>query len=415
MPIHGIILQKRFRAILLCFFFVVAWYLYKYQTYNYIIEKLSYFSPNHSQDRKANQAVFEELELYLRMSSRFLDIYDNVLLPSLRYFWPGNVSIVVVLDQESAQDQELSKTLSKRYPYPRVEFQNPIDPSIYHWRGHERMQRDFFYPEDKIKKKYVGFIDTDTVFVTRVIPELLFEEGKPVIIGNYGKYDTPLFAKEESLGTGKMLKSKEIARGMAYFPVIMKLSHIVELRKYVEKLHNRPFDEIFKISSNGPFSQFSVMCQYAWNFHRDEYKFYFHLRSYNNGTWHGEDNPPGREPYQFYQTNVTEEQRMPKPRSSIHLRYHDNWKNPDTLRNVIKTGICFSGGFDLCPNQCKHLNRSGLQRELYYFEYNDWSWDKRCLDEQRKHYALVAEQSNDVALQALKAGCDEVGRLSFKP
>ncbi|KAL3856468.1 hypothetical protein ACJMK2_011222 [Sinanodonta woodiana] len=359
--------------------FVIALYLYRYPTIVYIFAQTSSLRHN-IKHMKDNQAAFEDLELYRRMSSAFLELYDNVVLPSLKYFWPGNVSIVVVLDQERPQDHELGKTFSKRYPYPRVVYQNPIDPI-------------FFYPEDKITKRYVGFIDTDTVFVTRVIPELLFEEGKPVIIGNYGKYEMPLFAKEESLGTGKMLKSKEIARGMSYFPVIMKVSHIVELRNYVEKLHNKTFDEIFKISSNGPYSQFSVMCQYVWNFHRDEYKFYFHFRSYNNGTWNGEDNPPGREPYTFYQTNVTEEQKMPKPRSSIHLRYHDNWKNPDTLRSVIKTGICFSGGFDICPDQYKHLNRN----------------------QQRKHYALVDDRRNDVTLQALATGCAEVDRLSFKP
>ncbi|KAL3864892.1 hypothetical protein ACJMK2_006539 [Sinanodonta woodiana] len=385
---------------ILVFFIVVTWYLYKFQIQESFSTKLLYFNKNDGKLNTENQAIFEELELYLRMSSKFLDKYTNILLPSLRYFWPGNVSIVVVLDEESAKDKELGKILPLRYPYPRVEYQSPIDPSIYHWRGHERMQRDFFYPEDKIKKRYV---------------ELLFEEGKPIIIGNYGKYDTPLFAKEESLGTGKMLKSKEVMRGMAYFPVIMKVSHIVELRKYVEKLHNKTFDEIFKISSNGPFSQFSIMCQYAWMFHRDEYKFYFQLRSYNNGTWHGEDNPPGREPYMFYQTNVTEEQTVPKPRSSIHLRYHDKWTDPVTLKNIIKTGICFSGGFDICPDQCKSLDRCSLQRELFYFEFNDWSWDKRCIDEQRKHYALVYKQSNNETMKSLKTGCAEVNSLSFKP
>ncbi|KAL3856472.1 hypothetical protein ACJMK2_011226 [Sinanodonta woodiana] len=415
MPTLKMTFKKCVLTICICFVCACAWYLCTYGTYESTETTPSVYKSNYNKHGKASQDAFEGLELYLRMSSKFLDKYDNILLPSLKYFWPGNVSIVVVLDEESAEDKDLGKTLPLRYPYPRVEFQKPIHRSIYHSRGHERMQRDFFYPEDKIKKQYVGFIDTDTVFVTRVIPELLFEEGKPVIIGNYGKYFRPLFRKEESLGTVKMLQLKEIMRCMAYFPVIMKVSHIVELRKYVEKVHKKPFDEVFKISSNGPFSQFSIMCQYVWTFHREEYKFYFHLRSYNNGTWHGEDNPPGREPYMFYQTNVTEEQKIPKPRSSIHLRYHDNWKNPDTLRSVIKTGICFSGGFDVCPEKCKHLNRSALQNELYYFEYNNWSWDKRCLDQQRKHYALVDERRNDITLQALATGCAEVERLSFKP
>ncbi|KAK3607568.1 hypothetical protein CHS0354_011104 [Potamilus streckersoni] len=393
--------------------FFAGIYLFKSDLWNYIMTPLN--NSNASYHVKETQAVIEDLELYLRMSSKFLNKYDSFLLPSLRYFWPGNVSIVVVLDAENAKDKELGKTLPLRYPYPRVEYQSPIHPSIYHHYGHERMQRDFFYAEEKIRKRYVGYIDTDTVFVTRVIPELLFEMGKPVVIGNYGP-DGWWWSKV-SVATASMFKSKEVMRCMAYFPVIMKVSHIVELRKYMEKLHNKSFDEIYKASfSKGTFSQFSVMCQYIWMFHRDEYKFYFHLRSNNNnGIWHGEGNSPGRQPYEFYQTNVSDQQKVPKPRAAIHYRYHRNWTNPSTLQNVIKAGICFSGGFDLCPDLCKHLNRSGLQRELYCFEYNDWSWDQRCLDEQRKHYQLVTAQTDDEAVKSLKAGCINVDHLTFKP
>ncbi|KAL3856644.1 hypothetical protein ACJMK2_011372 [Sinanodonta woodiana] len=150
-------------------------------------------------------------------------------------------------------------------------------------------------------------------------------------------------------------------------------------------------------------------------FHKDEYKFYFHLWSYNTGSWQGEDNSPGRQPYAFYLTNVTEEQKVPKPRAAIHYRYHYsvNWEQSETLIDVLKTGICFSGGFDLCPEKCEHLNQTALHKQLCFFEYNDWSWDKRCLDEQRKHYAKVAKESNAEANSALKTGCVEVDKLTF--
>ncbi|KAL3856643.1 hypothetical protein ACJMK2_011371 [Sinanodonta woodiana] len=95
---------------------------------------------------------FEEFELYLRKNSKFLNQYTDYLLPSLRYFWPQNVSIVVILEEESTQDKELAKSLSNRYLYPRIEYQGPIDNGIYHGVGHERMQRDYFYPENNTKK-----------------------------------------------------------------------------------------------------------------------------------------------------------------------------------------------------------------------------------------------------------------------
>ncbi|KAL3856646.1 hypothetical protein ACJMK2_011374 [Sinanodonta woodiana] len=364
--------------------------------------------------RTQNQMLFEEFELYLRMNSKFLKQYNDYLLPSLRYFWPQNVSIVVILDEESTQDKELARSLSNRYPYPRIEYQGPIDNGIYHGVGHERMQRDYFYPENNTKKMYVGYLDTDSVFVTRVIPDLLFEDGKPIVIGNYGKRDTDWWS-QAAMTTEAIFKSKEVMKCMAYFPVIMKVSHIVELRGYLEKLHNKSFDEIYREFSDRPIAQFNLMCQYIWMFHKDEYKFYFHLWSYNNGIWQGEDNSPGRQPYEFYLTNVTEEQKVPKPRAAIHYRYHYsvNWEQSATLIDVLKTGICYSGGFDLCPDQCKHLNQTALHKQLYFFEYNDWSWDKRCLDEQRKHYAKVAEESNAEANSALKTGCVEVDKLTF--
>ncbi|KAK3580859.1 hypothetical protein CHS0354_032920 [Potamilus streckersoni] len=356
---------------------------------------------------------FNDLELYLRMYNTEFRKYENVLVPSMRYFWPGNVSMVVVLDAENDEDKKLGKTLPNKYPYPRVEYQDPIDPSIYHGKGHERMQRDFFYPETKVKKKYVGFLDTDTVFVTRVTPDLLFEDGKPVIIANYGECGTPWW-DGASKTTAAIYKAKEIMRCMSYFPVIIKVEHIVEVRKYLEKLHGKPFDEIFKQFSAIAIAQFNIMCQYLWNFHRDEYKFYFHVRSTIPGKWKGEGSIPEKESFEFYQTNVTDAQKVPKVRTSIHYRYHDNWEDFNTYKNVVKKGICYSGGFDICPEQCKQFNRTALQKELFYFEYNDWSWDPRCMDNQKKHYAKVADLRDSEGEKAIMEGCVEVDKLSFK-
>ncbi|KAK3607571.1 hypothetical protein CHS0354_011108 [Potamilus streckersoni] len=389
--------------------------LKKYQLYDYVWTRQNISCAACGEYKhRLTPMPFEELELYLRMGSRFLKQYNDYLLPSLRYFWPRNVSIVVILDEESAQDKELAKSLAERYPYPRIEYQSPIDPGIYHGVGHERMQRDYFYPENNTKKTYVGYLDTDSVFVTKVIPDLLFEEGKPIVIANYGKRDTDWWS-QAAMTTEAIFKSKEVMKCMAYFPVIMKVSHIVELRGYLEKLHNKPFDEIYRQFSGRPIAQFNIMCQYIWAFHKDEYKFHFHLWSYNNGSWQGEDNSPGRQPYEFYLTNVTEEQKVPKPRAAIHYRYHYsvNWEKSATYIDVLKTGICFSGGFYLCPDQCKHLNQTVLHKQLYFFEYNDWSWDKRCLDEQRKHYTEVAKRRNAEADNDLKISCIEVDKLFF--
>ena len=95
-------------------------------------------------------------------------------------------------------------------------------------------------------KKYVAYIelnDTDTMFVSRVVPEMLFVDGKPKVVASYG-YIVHTWWQHASEDTFNLFKTKEVMRCMSYFPVIMKVEHIVELRKYFEKLHGMPFDDL---------------------------------------------------------------------------------------------------------------------------------------------------------------------------
>ncbi|KAK3578707.1 hypothetical protein CHS0354_008565 [Potamilus streckersoni] len=330
------------------------------------------------------------------MFSKQVGRYDTILVASLLYFWPGNVSLVVVLDDESAHDHKVGETLSKRYPYPRVAYQEPINPKIYKNNGHERMQRDFFYPEKFTNKTYVGYIDADTMFVTRVTENLLFEDGKPVVIGFFGMFQNKLWL-HASEKTRAMTGQREV-------------QHIVKLRKHLEAKHNMSFDEMFdSVVSNSRFAQFNVFCQYIWDFHREEYKFYFQKRQ--GGL--SQAIQAGQVDQAYYEKYFTPEQMVPKPRASIHYRYHNKFTESSTYKNIIKNGICFSGDFDLCPYKCSHLNRSSLHVELFLFEFNDWSWDKRCIEKQREHYDTVAKKANSETADALLRGCHDVDTLSF--
>ncbi|KAL3873294.1 hypothetical protein ACJMK2_036430 [Sinanodonta woodiana] len=359
----------------------------------------------HNSSRYEMKSPLDDLDLYLRMFHKQVGRYDTILVPSLRYFWPGNVSLVIVLDNESAEDHKVGENMSQRYPYPRVAYQEPIDPKIYLNIGHERMQRDFFYPEKFTNKTYVGFIDADTMFVTRVTETLLFEDGKPVVIAFYGKFQHKMW-QHSSEKTLAMTGKREVMRCMAYFPVIIKVQHIVELRKYVEAKHNMSFDRIYQsVVTDEYFCQFNIFCQYIWDFHRDEYKFYFQKQQ------NGLSIQAGRVDQVYYEKHLTPEQKVPKPRASIHYRYHPKHTEGSTYNNIIKNGICFSGGFDLCREKCAHLNRSSLHLELFRFEFTDWSWDTRCIEKQREHYEAVAKIADSVSVDALLKGCHDVGTL----
>ncbi|KAL3885450.1 hypothetical protein ACJMK2_025507 [Sinanodonta woodiana] len=392
---------------------IVIFAMYKYGLQN--VGRL--YNEEYCIERNARlgKVFLPDVDLLLRMYNRHVNRYRAILQKSTRYFWPGNMSLVIVLDSESNDDLKLGRSLSTQFPYLKICFQGPGDSSVYHENGHKRMQLDYFYPEKYTSKQYVGYLDTDTLFVTRVTEELLFEDEKPVIIGFYGKIFEPAWSKIAEV-TAVLFKSKEVMRGMAYFPVIMKVEHIIELRRYLEQLHGKSFINVYKEHSKLYISQFNIMCQYVWMFHRNEYRFYFQLRPFTlDGIWNGEKNSPGRQSPEFYRTQVRAEEKMPKPRAAIHYRYHNGWKSQETIRDVIKTGLCFSGGFDLCPNMCRHLNNSGLQEELFQFDYSDWTWDKRCMAAQKKHYEFVARQRDTESDKAIRLGCSEVDTIEYDP
>ena len=251
--------------------------------------------------------IHDDIAIYLRMTTVndiFPKLYNSVLVQSIRYFWPELRSLFVVLDDERIEDHDFATMIQNTFPYPKVCFMGPLIGV--ELSGYDRMQVDMFYPEKCTSKKFVGYIDTDTKFIARVIPEVLFEGNKPIIIGVYGTTTTrnwDLAARS----TAAMFKTREVMKCMSYFPVIMQVEHVIGLRNYLEKLHNMPIENIIETKPKGFFSQFNLMCQYVWTFHRGEYKFYFQWK-HVSGTA-----SKGREDTAFYNKTILPEYTHPFP------------------------------------------------------------------------------------------------------
>ena len=351
------------------------------------------------------------MDVYLRMStirSMYSVLYEGVLVQSIRYFWPDLTSLVVVLDNERHQDHIFAENIQKRFPFPRTCFMDPIKGVIY--SGHDRMQRDMFYPERCTTKKYVAYVDTDTIFIARVVPEVLFDGDKPIIIAVYGNMSDH-FWDHAARSTAAIFRTREVMKCMAFFPVIMKVEHVVELRKYLEKLHNTSLENILQANKVKLFSQFNLMCQYIWLFHRSEYKFHWQR------TFNSTEVSPGREDQNYYKEIITPEQMAPIPRVCDHYKYHQvygNWKSQDTYRKLFKSSICFMGGFSLCPDKCKLFDKDSLRKEMFMFDLNYWTWDNRCLDAQRKYYQIVSKYASSNYSETIQKACDEVDNLTWK-
>ncbi|XP_013390758.1 uncharacterized protein LOC106159114 isoform X1 [Lingula anatina] len=333
------------------------------------------------------------LEIFLRMFHKTYPLYEKIFRPSVVLFWPPQIRVMVILDNESKEDHALEKAIRDSPQYPKVFFEDP-NPEVYNNIGPDRMQRSMFYPENYTKAEYVGYVDTYTLFVTVVTPEDLFTDGKPIVIGVVGQFLNE-FWRDLTMKHSKLFRTGEVMKCMSYFPVIMKVKYIIECRHYLERLHKKSFDAIIKeMSANRRFSQFSIMCQCIYTLHRNEYVFHLHPRP----NWNFKGNLPGRVPPQFYKENFTPEERTPTVRTSIHWKFHslpkkELLKSPYNMETyypqALLMGICYSGGFDMCPSHCRFFNRSAIQRDMFNYEWTDWTWHPDCMAAQKRHYEEV--------------------------
>ena len=409
---------KTTTCILLILLIAISVYLYIYQldiSYLTLMSK-SRDAKNHRLRTEKTVVAYENMDLYLRMTTvnpLFVKLYKSVFVQSMRYFWPDNYSIVVVLDQEKTEDHIFGDTIRQTFPFPRTCFMQA--PTVSGYSGFDRMQRDMFYPENCTSKKYVGFVDTDTMFITRVIPGMLFVADKPIIMGIYG---TPIswYWSVMAQSTANIFKTNEVMRCMSYFPVIMKVDHIIEMRDYLSKLHNMPFDEVLRklqskvtVKEQTTFSQFSLMCQYVWMFHRNEYVFHLQFQRITPKKIVSQ-----RENATYYDTHVKAEQKFPIASVSVHFKYvAGNWRKQETYRHSLRSGICYSGGFELCPEKCIQYRRTSVRRDMFEFESVNWTWDKRCIEAQEKHYREAATYDSLNYSDVIRNACNEVDTLTW--
>lgn len=386
------------------------------------LEKFVHWSPNQDSGTGSNKrtkphetskghnpsGMPRDFGLYLRLYSGKSMEYYSMFLASFKYFWFLPVNITVVLD-DTPEDREFSKQIAVIFPFPKICFSRKIDPKFYRGRGWLLQQLSMFYADECVDYKYVGFIDTDTFFTTPVTPELLFNGTKPIVIGTFGNTFVPM-----QRGTRLALGMEEVFKCMTYFPVIMKLKHLVEMRAFITKLHKTDFLSAFKNISSVYVSQFGIMCNYMWYHHRDEYQFHAQITdkdSHTQGQGFHWKEIPSRPPCEYFSNTFTPALMYPKARSSIHFRHHPDYL---TVADLIRPGICHSGGFQWCPDVCRTVDRSALHKELFLFEDLDWTWDPRTKEAQDRHYVNVAQFYSSSVKTGILQGCHDISLKAFE-
>ena len=360
------------------------------------------------------------LELAVRMNSNpaSVTVYKGWLLRSLQLFWPQKwLHLTLILDEENKLDHVVGRKLSRLWPRPKIVYLGPGNSTVYQDNQRRRMFLDYFYPERYVSAEYVGFADSDTMFTTVITPQVLFKfedsKWKPTVQARIGE---PFWQEHWDCWSDVseyMLGKKEALQCMSYFPVIIKVEHIIEMRSYIENRTGKQFTEVFReaiLIENPHFSktfkllndcmcQFSIFCNYIWYFHKDDYD--FHLEMTPDEDWDGQRRRASQVTFNYLK-NIDWKLKIPKPRVAIHARHFlensqyvsgslETMKEPvhSYLERRLQEGLCFSIGFDRCPEGCTAFNSSKLHQTLFSFEIFEWSWDKRCYEAQTVHYQNV--------------------------
>ena len=285
-----------------------------------------------------------DFDLFLRMSSRERHVteYKMWFVQSYKYFWPPERidSLILVLDDEVAKDHEVGKTLQSTWPFPPICYRKPLkNRGIYHGNERMRMYWDGFFPETCTSATYVGYVDSDTVWSSLVTPNSPFEDGKPIVLPRIGQHTWTCWA----VVTEFVLGYKEVPQCMSYFPVMIKVSHIIEVREFIEKKHKRPFNEVcresFIVGKGDCMCQYSIFCNYVWYHYRDEYR--FHMQMIPDENWDGKYMfVPVMASLSYLKNNVPLRDKIPKPRIAIHGRHlfnFDTWNSSKIYNDGYKT------------------------------------------------------------------------------
>lgn len=182
------------------------------------------------------------------------DEWKDIFISSLIVFWPIKLSqtrIVFMIDAEAnitdvdTFKMSLTSSLSKATIPPVYKIvSNNFTSDMYGSLGGMRQQLTGFFADLHVDNdtEYIGYVDGDSYFTTYVDREDLFEDGRPIVRPRFGSSWGNWYLRSAEWLLGGI---PEPAKCMSYFPVMIKKTHIRDMREYIEKIHGKPMHYVF--------------------------------------------------------------------------------------------------------------------------------------------------------------------------
>ena len=369
------------------------------------------------QKREEEEERWPNLQLFIPVFPGGEEELGKSLLRSLEFFWPkSNLNLLFLVDEEIQEKESFSIRLIKKVSSftnsTAVTF-NSIREEIY-GHGHDRQQLLMFWAENFTDAEYVGFLDDDTLFTNHVqLNDLFDNDMRPHVFGRSNFASDSWWKSVEQTTSWAYGGEKEVMRTMSHFPVIVKTSHLKDVREAILRHHPEYscFDAFFSELKRREYSQFNMFHQYLWHNKREEY------------AWHLEATSDADDHFRLI-NGTTEAMRRPMPRCALHANYDgrtskSSAENQMFFNGVMRRGFCYSltkEEYDNDETNYTHgcinsgytwQNMTAIPNvDQWLFEYLDWRWDPRFAEAHRERRALN-KKNDDWNQEVLKQLFDE--------
>eukprot|EP01084_Bolivina_argentea_P304025 525000_1 len=253
----------------------------------------------------SNHLTFNiSLSLFLPTHSKNDKYFANWMLPSLRLFWPksawmdSNVTLLIILDDETEQRLYGNKIMKlyKDVLYDELNIEMTIKYEQFSsnvmnkTEGWDRQQLIQFNADYYTNDSFVGFIDSDTVFQSVILPSSLFQiiqtkndkyNIKPLVIGKVGYKPIQWWSTVSPITVTFLNITKEPMKCMNYFPVIIYTEDMKKIRENIVDYYLTTHTDMDGISfenvflqrfESKHFGQFNIFCAYLWKYEHHKYK-----------------------------------------------------------------------------------------------------------------------------------------------